>query len=107
VKSSNMHHEMRDEVVDIIVQFTEGKYASDYEKSSSVSNDAQQVARLVPREHHRWERASPLGLSLAGSLWAGSHVDPGAALPPVFGYDPSCFRFSTRFLFASLLISGP
>jgi len=36
VKSSNMVMEMRDEVVDIIVQFTEGKYANDYEKSSNL-----------------------------------------------------------------------
>ena len=36
VKVSNIVAEMRDDVVDIVVQFTEGKYASDYEKSSSV-----------------------------------------------------------------------
>lgn len=49
VKHSNMVMEMRDEVVDIIVQFTEGKYANDYEKSSNVSGQREHVlSALAP-----------------------------------------------------------
>ena len=44
VSNSNMVAEMRDDVVDIIVQFTEGKYANDYEKSSSVSTNRPRLA---------------------------------------------------------------
>lgn len=58
VKSSNMVMEMRDEVVDIIVQFTEGKYANDYEKSSNVS------------------RCAGAGSRAAGSPWRASLYGP-------------------------------